>query len=107
MPILARVFQQVPSRPCRFCLSLQDDGVFADFDVDEKGHVFLRRISFDGYGCCSGEFKKMALGDSRILIDSVARGAVQDPRIEIVLRTYFEDNAAVIWSDALASHDLL
>ncbi len=107
MPILVRVFQQVPSRPCRFCLSLQNDSVFADFDVDEEGHAFLRRISFDGYGCCSGEFKKMALGDSRILIDSVARGVVQDPQIEIVLRTYFEENADVIWSDALASHDLL
>lgn len=107
MPILVQVFQQVPSRPCRFCLSLQDDSVFADFDVDEKGRAFLRRISFDGYGCCYGEFRKMTLDDSRFLIDSVERGAVQDPKIEVVLRTYFEENADVIWSDALATHELL
>ena len=24
----------LPTRPCRFCLSLQHDSVFADFDVD-------------------------------------------------------------------------
>jgi len=95
------------SRPCRFCLSLQDDSVFADFDVDEEGHAFLRRISFDGYGCCSGDFKKMAHADSRVLIESVERGSVQDPKIEVVLRTYFEENAGVIWEDALASHELL
>lgn len=107
MAILVRVFPKMESRPCRFCLSLQEDSVFADFDVDEEGHAFLRRISFDGYGCCSGEFKKMALDDSRLLIDLVERGAVQDPQIEIVLRTYFEENADVIWEDALASHELL
>ena len=107
MAYLVRVFPQVESRPCRFCLSLQEDSVFADFDVDEEGHAFLRRISFDGYGCCSGEFKKMALADSRVLIESVGRGAVQDPKIEVVLRTYFEENADVIWEDALANHELL
>ena len=107
MPILVREFPQMPTRPCRFCLSLQDDSVFADFDVDEEGRAFLRRISFDGYGCCTGEFRKMRLEDSRILIESVDRVAVDDPRIEVVLRTYFEENADVIWSDALASHELL
>lgn len=107
MAYLVRLFSQVESRPCRFCLSLQDDSVFSDFDVDDEGHAFLRRISFDGYGCCSGEFKKMDLDDSRVLIGSVERGAVQDPKIEVVLRTYFEENADVIWKDALASHELL
>jgi hypothetical protein len=105
MPI--RIQNYPPFRECRFCLSLQDDSVFADFDLDEEGRAFLRRISFDGYGCCYGEFKKMALDDSRVLVDSVERDAVQDPKIEVVLRTYFEQNADVIWSDALATHELL
>lgn len=107
MAILVRVFPKVESRPCRFCLSLQDDSVFADFDVDEGGQVFLLRISFDGYGCCSGDFRKMNFDDSRLLIDSVERSVVQDPKIEVVLRTYFEENAGVIWNDALATHELL
>ena len=41
----------LPTRPCRYCLGLQDDSVFADFDIDNKGQAFLFRISFDGIGC--------------------------------------------------------
>ncbi len=107
MPISIHVYEMVDSRPCHFCLSLQEGSVFADFDIDDEGCVFLLRISFDGYGCCHGEFRKMALDDSLFLIDSVERGTVQDPKIEVVLRTYFKENADVIWSDALADHELL
>jgi hypothetical protein len=107
MPISIEVYPPMDSRPCRFCLSLQEGSVFADFDIDDEERVFLQRISFDGYGCCDGEFRKMSLEDSRILIEAVERGAVADPKIEVVLRTYFEENADVIWSDALADHELL
>jgi hypothetical protein len=107
MPILIDVYEMVDSRPCHFCLCLQEGSVFADFDIDDEGCVFLLRISFDGYGCCHGEFRKMALDDSRSLIDAVERSTVQDPKIEVVLRSYFKENADVIWEDALASHELL
>ena len=107
MPLAVQVFPTTPTRPCRFCLSLQDGSVFADFDVDEEGRVFLRRISFDGYGCCDGEFKKMSTDDSRRLMASVDRGAVESPEIKELLRAYFDKNSDVIWSDALTSHDLL
>jgi len=107
MPILVDIYPTMPSRPCRFCLSLQGGGVFADFDVDDEGHAFLQRISFDGYGCCRGEFKKMCIDDSRILVSAVGRGATGGPRIEALLRTYFQENADVIWRDALITHELL
>lgn len=96
-----------PFRECRFCLSLQEGSVFADFDIDEEGRVFLLRISFDGYGCCSGGFKKMSRDDSGIVIAAVDRGIVDDPKVEASLRAYFEQNSDVIWSDALARHELV
>jgi hypothetical protein len=96
-----------PFRECNFCLTFQGGSVFADFDIDEAGLVFLRRISFDGCGCCTGQFKKMAGTDSRLLIESVERGSVGDPKIQELLRRYFAENADVIWRDALASHKLL
>lgn len=96
-----------PFRDCRFCLCLQEGSVFADFDVDEEGRAFLRRISFDGYGCCNDEFKKMKTEDSGLLIESVERGSVSDPKIQELLLRYFKENADVIWSDALVSHELL
>ncbi len=85
-------------RPCCFCLFLQDSSVFADFDVDKDTHVFLRRISFDGFGCCSAKtILRMPPADSRTLLDSVARRAVDDPKVELILRTYFRENADRLW----------
>ena len=81
--------------------------MFADFEIDEAGCVFLRRISFDGYGCCNGDFKKMGIDESLLLIDSVAQNSVGDPEIQSLLSHYFEANADMIWRDALTSHGLL
>lgn len=101
-------------RPGRFCLCLQGGSVFADFDTDEDGRVLLRQISFDGYGCCGvpGSVKRMNADDSRLLVtaverEAVEREAVDDPRIEAALRTYFRENSEVIWSDALMENGLL
>jgi hypothetical protein len=107
MPISVDIYPTMPSRPCRFCLCLQGGSVFADFDVDDQGRAFLQRISFDGYGCCHGEFKKMSPDDSRVLLSAIERGETNGPRIEVLLRTYFQENADVIWRDALASYELL
>jgi len=83
--------------------------VFADFDVDDVGHAFLRRISFDGFGCCdgSGAFRRMRKDDSRVLIEAAECRAVETPAVEAALRTYFRENLDVIWRDALACHDLI
>ena len=83
--------------------------MFADFDVDEEGRAVLLRISFDGFGCCdgAGSFKKMGIDDSRVLIELVHRGPIVDPKIEAILRAYFRENSDLIWSDALANHELL
>jgi hypothetical protein len=37
------LYPPMPTRPCRFCLSLQGDSVFADFEVDPDGRVFAVR----------------------------------------------------------------
>ncbi|HXT11221.1 MAG TPA: hypothetical protein VN873_06635 [Candidatus Angelobacter sp.] len=109
MSIAIEKFPTMPGRPCRFCLCLQGGSVFADFDIDAVGSVFLVRISFDGFGCCNvGEpITKMSAGDSRFLLDSIAHGELGGIQIEETLRKYFRENKGVIWSDALAEHDLL
>src|SRR4051812_26892164 len=107
--MLRRISPPMSSRPSRFSLGLQDDSVFADFDVDSDGHVFLRRISFDGYGCCTAPdtIRRMPMNESRMLLESVDREAVGDPHIEVILRTYFRENADVLWEDALSENELL
>lgn len=99
----------MPTRPCRWCLSLQDGSVFADFDQDADDRIFLRRISFDGYGCCHlpEAVTRMSSPDSRVLIDSFARNSIDNPRIEPLLRAYFQHIADMVWRDALIDHELI
>jgi hypothetical protein len=102
------LYPTMPGRPCRFCLSLQGGSVFADFDVDPGGRAFLRRISFDGHGCCdaSAEIGRMSADDSATLIGMVERGGV-DARAAELLSTYFRQVCDVLWRDAFEDHDLL
>lgn len=99
----------MPTRPCSFCLCLQGGSVFADFDTDDAEIVSLRRISFDGFGCCEvgGTITRMGSDDSRLILDAIARGELGSVQVEEALRKYFRANKDVIWSDALAEHDLL
>jgi hypothetical protein len=98
----------LPTRPCRFCLALQGGSVFADFDVDSDDRVFVVRISFDGYGCCHApaDVGRMNAHDSAALLGMVQAGAF-DERAAPVLRNYFQQIRAALWSDALARHRLL
>ena len=108
MSIAVQTYPVMSARPCSFCLSLQGGSVFADFDMDDTGTVSLRRISFDGYGCCHVESApRMTSGDSRLLLDAIARGELEGVQVEDVLRRYFRESKDVIWGDALAEHDLL
>jgi hypothetical protein len=109
MKIIIRVAPIMETRPCRFCLALQDDSVFADFDVDSARRIFLCRISFDGYGCCHCESTstRMGLSDSELFIAAVKKGNFYDAEVQHLLIKYFHENSRAIWLDALADHGLL
>jgi|688.fasta_scaffold169206_3 hypothetical protein len=109
MSIAVETFPVMPTRPCRFCFSLQGGSVFADFDTDDQDLISLRRISFDGFGCCRIEtpITKMSSEDSRLLLDAIAQGDVGSEPVQDALRRYFRANSAVIWDDALTEHELL
>ena len=102
------IYPPMPTRPCRFCLSLQGGSVFADFDVDPDGRVFAVRVSFDGYGCCHAPANvgRMSLRDSEALLAMVQQGSIHATAAKI-LRAYFQQNRDAFWSDALTHHGLL
>ncbi len=99
----------MPSRPCDYCLALQDDSVFADFSLDEEGRVYLRRISYAGFGCNGGIRKvgKMNLADSQIFVRAVQSNEVNNSAMHAVLVSYFSLNSRILWADALEEHALI
>jgi hypothetical protein len=103
-----RVVSTMPTRPCRYCLSLQGDSVFADFDVEGE-EVYLVRISFDGFGCCTIEpvRRKMDVKDSRRFIEMLETNDLIESELAAILSRYFLENKDLIWSDALVEHELL
>ena len=109
MKIAVTTHPVMDTRPCSFCLCLQEGSVFADFDLDTSGNVFLRRISYDGYGCCTLKdfVGKMTAADSRMLKDAVARDDFEATGVDDVLLRYFQENKDLLWSDALEEHGLL
>jgi len=103
------LYPPMPTRPCRFCLSLQGGSVFADFDVDPDGSVFAVRVSFDGYGCCRAptNIGRMSALDSKALLAMVEEGSIDAAIAVQALRAYFRHNRDAFGSDALAHHGLL
>jgi len=101
----------LPTRPCKFCLSLQGGSVFADVDVDKAGQAYIVRISYDGYGCCDPGFSadagRMSKHDTDILLEAVSRDQVDTATVAAILSEYFTRHQEAMWSDALSDHGLI
>lgn len=106
-----RTHPVMPTRPCAHSFSLQGDSVFADFDVDERGQLYLARISLDGYGCCTPKWSsapvRMPLGDSQELLRLAEADDLAHPHAENILRSYFAACGEGVWVDALQAHHLI
>jgi hypothetical protein len=111
MPIEIAVHRwETDTRPCDFSLKLETPRgtVFADFNELPDECITLRRISFDGYGCCEteGRCSKMSSADATTLINAISEKDVNKESVLDVLRRYFAENSSIIWSDALDEHQL-
>ena len=102
---------QTDTRPCDFSLYLETvrGAVFADFDSHGGTCVTLRRVSFDGYGCCRTEngCSKMNSDDSIVLVEAIREDDVNNDIVRGILLRYFAENSDTIWRDALEDHQLL
>lgn len=99
----------MPTRPCKYSLALQDDSVFADFNVSPKGRLYLVRISFDGYGCCEPKLKvdEMNTLSSEQFIASVESNNLQSPEMSELLSSYFRENKSALWEEVLIEYELI
>ncbi len=104
-------FEPMPTRPCQYCLALQDGSVFADFNIDQNGCLYIVRISFDGYGCCEFDSKtklgKIDSEKSKKLIRLIEENELETPDVSRILSEYFKENRKILWGDALEEHHLI
>lgn len=97
------------SRTCVYCFGLQGGSVFADFDVDEEGFLYLVRISFDGYGCFTPREKLHSLREIEAItfVENIKKGGQSLDEAGEHLRNYFINCKNIIWDDALREHNLI
>lgn len=98
-----------PSRPADYYLGCLDGSIFMDFNKDENECIYLKRISFDGYGCCS-------LSDQVIPMDGVDSQAFKEifeaqlsdqPRLTSIIKKTIASNRKLIWEGALENYGLV
>jgi len=99
------------TRPCKYALAMQNHSVFADFDIDEFGCLYLVRISYDGFGCCridnADDINRINKTDSQLLIRSIEQNSLQRKTIQRIVLNHLKANAEHLWKDALEFHNLL
>lgn len=98
-----------PSRPADYCLGYDEGSVYLDFDKTEDGRVYLRRISFDRYGCCelTTVITSMSDEDSFEFIKIVGNNISNQYRLMQIVQRTISNNSKYIWLDALEEYQLL
>jgi hypothetical protein len=97
------------TRPADYCLGCLDGSVFIDFDNDEVGRISLKRISFDGYGCCDvkGQAIPMNEADSQAFKEIIKARIPDQSRLTTIVKRTLLNNRKFIWEDALNKYGLL
>jgi hypothetical protein len=96
------------SRPAEYYLGYFGGSVFIDFNNCEDEQICMKRISFDGYGCCNVEdavpMSKFDSQDFKAILE--AQLSDQSRLLTIVKKT-IASNRELIWQDALKEYGLI
>ena len=96
------------SRKADFHLGYLDGSVFFDFEFSDEMTIFLRRISFDGYGCCNIPNKKYSLDieASKQFLYEIKKDVLDQEKIKKFVLNLVKENKVYIWIDALNEYNL-
>ena len=97
------------SRLADYCLGYDEGSVFIDFDNCGDQFVCLKRISFDGYGCCNltKEVTPMDEADSRNFKEIIKEKIPDQSRLMVIIKRTLSNNIDQIWEDALNEYGLI
>ena len=97
------------SRKADFYLGCLDGSVFLDFNYTTTKLIYLRRISFDGFGCCNIDNNMQCLDDksSKDFVHEIGKDNLNQERITKIILELIELNKNNIWTDALEKYNLI
>lgn len=97
------------TRKADFYLGCLGGSVFIDFDKLSDGLVVLRRISFDGYGCCNigDAAKSLDSEQSARFLEEYSKNSINQYEMTEIIQQVIELNKGHIWKDALEEYGFL
>lgn len=97
------------TRIADYYLGCLDGSVFIDFDLSKDCCIFLKRISFDGYGCCNLNEKIIPMNkeESQLFIDTYKNDNLDQYIMTKLITDTIEINKEHIWKDALKEYGLI
>lgn len=96
------------TRLADYYLGCLEGSVFMDFDNCEDKRIRLKRISFDGYGCCDLKDQAIPLDevDSRAFKEIIEARLSDQSRLTTIVKKTILSNRKLIWEDALNEYGL-
>jgi len=97
------------TRKADFYLGCLDGSVFIDFNCSNENLIYLRRISFDGYGCCSIVNNATCLDHklSKEFLKEIKKDNINQEKITDIVLELIRLNKDNIWIDALKEYELI
>ena len=96
------------SRKADFYLGCLDSSVFMDFNLSEGNRIYLRRISFDGYGCCNIVDVIYASKElSNKFLKEINEIKLNQAELAKIVKELIKLNEKSIWEDALEEYGLI
>jgi hypothetical protein len=97
------------SRKADYYLGCLEGSVFMDFNCTTYKQLYLCRISFDGYGCCSLDSNSKCLDDqlSKDFIEQISKDNLDQEKITKIVLELIRLNKDNIWTDALEEYNLI
>ena len=97
------------SRPADYYLGCLDGSVFIDFNNHGSKLVSLKRISFDGYGCCNLNDQVIPVDkeDSTAFKKMIKTQLIDQEILTTIIKKTITDNKKLLWEEALAEYGFI
>lgn len=97
------------NREAGYYLGCLDSSVFLELNTTRDNLIYLRLISFDGYGCCrlNNNSKCLDVKLSKEFIEEYHKDILNQEKITRLILELIRLNMDMIWNDALEEYNFI